>query len=76
MTTTDVAIIGGGISGLAAAWALAKRRVSFVLLEASDRLGGVVRTEREGGFLLEAGPDSMLAQKPDGIALVRELGLG
>lgn len=76
MTTTDVVIVGGGISGLSAAWALAKRRVPFLLLEASDRFGGVIRTEREGGFLLEAGPDSMLAQKPEGAALCRELGLG
>lgn len=76
MSTADVAIVGGGISGLAAAWGLAKRGVSFVLLEAADRFGGVIRTEREAGFLLEAGPDAMLAQKPAGIALARELDLG
>ena len=76
MITTDVAIVGGGISGLAVAWGLAKRRVSFVLLEAADRFGGVIRTERAAGFLLEAGPDAMLAQKPAGIALARELDLG
>ncbi len=75
MTRTDVAIVGGGISGLAAAWALHERRVPFVLLEASDRFGGVIRTENEAGFVLEAGPDSMLAQKPEGLALCRELGL-
>ncbi len=75
MISTDVAIVGGGVSGLAAAWTLAKRGVSFALLEAADRFGGVVRTEHEGGFLLEAGPDSMLAQKPEGIALAREVGL-
>lgn len=71
-----VAIIGGGIAGLSAAHALAKRGVSFVLLEASPRWGGVIRTEQAGGFLMEAGPDSMLAQKPEAIALCRELGLG
>lgn len=76
MTRTDVAIVGGGISGLSAAWALHKRGRSFVLLEASERFGGVVRTESEGGFVLEGGPDSMLAQKPEGLALCRELGLG
>jgi len=75
VTRTEVAIVGGGISGLAAAWALHKRRVAFVLLEASDRFGGVIRTEHAAGFVLEAGPDSMLAQKPEGLALCRELGL-
>ncbi len=76
MTRTEVAIVGGGISGLSAAWELHKRRTSFVLLEGTERWGGVIRTETEGGFLFEAGPDSMLAQKPDGLALCRELGLG
>ncbi len=73
--SVDVAVIGGGITGLAAAHALRKRGVSFVLLEAAPRFGGVIRTESEGGFLLEAGPDALLAQKPDGVALCRELGL-
>jgi oxygen-dependent protoporphyrinogen oxidase len=72
----DVAIVGGGISGLAAAHALTKRGVRFTLLEAQPRLGGVIRTERESGFILEAGPDALLAQKPEGVALCRELGLG
>ena len=72
----DVVIVGGGICGLSAAHALAKRGVGFLLLEAADRWGGVIRTERAGGFLLEAGPDALLAQKPEGVALCRELGLG
>lgn len=76
MTTTTVAIIGGGISGLAAAYALHKRQVPYLLLEAGPFLGGVIRTETRDGFLLEGGPDSMLAQKPEGVALCRELGLG
>ena len=75
MTKTTVAIIGGGISGLSAAHALHKRGVPYLLLEAGPSLGGVVRTEMRDGFLLEGGPDSMLAQKPEGIALCRELGL-
>jgi protoporphyrinogen/coproporphyrinogen III oxidase len=73
---TTVAIIGGGISGLSAAYALHKRQVPYLLLEAGRSLGGVIRTETRDGFLLEGGPDSMLAQKPEGIALCRELGLG
>jgi oxygen-dependent protoporphyrinogen oxidase len=76
VTKATVAVIGGGISGLSAAFALHKRGRPYLLLEASDRFGGVIRTETEGGFLLEAGPDSMLAQKPQGIELCRELGLG
>lgn len=73
---SDVAIIGGGISGLAAAHALAKRGVPFLLIEAAPRWGGVIRSESVSSFLLEGGPDSILAQKPEGIALCRELGLG
>ncbi len=76
MTKTTVAIIGGGISGLSAAHALHKRQVPYLLLEAGRSLGGVIRTETRDGFLLEGGPDSMLAQKPEGLALCRELGLG
>ena len=76
MTKTTVAIIGGGISGLSAAYALHKRQLPYLLLEAGPSLGGVIRTETRDGFLLEGGPDSMLAQKPEGIALCRELGLG
>ena len=76
MTKTTVAIIGGGISGLSAAFALHKQKVPYLVLEAGERLGGVIRTESRDGFLLEGGPDSMLAQKPEAIALCRELGLG
>lgn len=71
----EIAVVGGGISGLTAARELRRRGVSFVLLEASSRWGGVIRTESLEGFLLEAGPDSLLAQKPDALALCRELGL-
>jgi oxygen-dependent protoporphyrinogen oxidase len=76
VTRAGIAIIGGGISGLSAAWALQKRRVPYLLLEAGPSLGGVIRTETRDGFLLEGGPDSILAQKPEGVALCRELGLG
>jgi oxygen-dependent protoporphyrinogen oxidase len=75
VTITKVAIVGGGISGLSAAYALHKRQVPYLLLEAGRSLGGVIRTETRDGFLLEGGPDSMLAQKPEGLGLCRELGL-
>lgn len=76
MKQTAVVIVGGGVAGLAAGHTLAKRGVPFILAEAGPTLGGVIRTERRDGFLLEGGPDSILAQKPEGIDLCRELGLG
>jgi oxygen-dependent protoporphyrinogen oxidase len=71
-----VAIVGGGVAGLAAAHALKQRGLAFRLYEAGDRFGGVVRTVSEQGFLIEGGPDALLAQKPEALALCRELGLG
>jgi protoporphyrinogen oxidase len=76
MSAIAVAIVGGGITGLSAAHALRKAGVAFRLLEGSARFGGVIRSDRVSGFLLEGGPDSLLAQKPEGVGLVRELGLG
>jgi protoporphyrinogen/coproporphyrinogen III oxidase len=75
VTTTTVAIIGGGISGLSAAYALHKRQVPYLLLEAGPSLGGVIRAEVRDGFLLEPGPDSMFALRPEGVSLCGELGL-
>ena len=72
----QVAIVGGGIAGLSAAHALGKLGVTWRIVEASDRLGGIIRTERSDGFLLEAGPDAILVQKPEAVALAREVGLG
>jgi oxygen-dependent protoporphyrinogen oxidase len=71
-----VAVVGGGISGLSAAYALHKAGTPFVLYEASSSFGGVIRSEHVEGFLLEAGPDAILAHKAEGIELCRELGLG
>jgi oxygen-dependent protoporphyrinogen oxidase len=78
---TRIAIIGGGISGLAAAFALEERRrkgadVEYVLYESSARLGGVLRTEQIDGCIVEAGPDSFITEKPWASDLCRELGLG
>ncbi len=76
----EVAIVGGGISGLATAYGLRKRfparTVKLTLLEASSRLGGTLVSDRLGGFLFEGGPDSFVAKKPQAEALCRELGLG
>jgi oxygen-dependent protoporphyrinogen oxidase len=71
----DVAVVGGGIAGLTAARVLHGRGVSLAVLEAAPRWGGVICTEREAGFLLEGGPDTILASKPDGVELCRALGL-
>lgn len=86
MSTTEgsfrrIAIVGGGISGLTAAYTLAQARkrglpVSEFLIEADNRLGGVVRTEHLEGFVLEGGPDSFISEKPEAAGLCRELGLG
>ncbi|CAN5881855.1 protoporphyrinogen oxidase [soil metagenome] len=70
-----IAIVGGGISGLSAAYELTRRDIPFRLFEASDRLGGLIRTDHLDGFTIEAGADSMLAQKHAAVELCMELGL-
>jgi oxygen-dependent protoporphyrinogen oxidase len=70
-----IVIVGGGITGLAAAFELARRGAEFMVLESSPRLGGLIRTERTNGFTIDAGPDSLLVQKPAAIRLCEELGL-
>ena len=76
MTEARIAIVGGGIAGLAAAYELTRRHANFLLLEESERFGGVIVSEEQDGFLLEGGPDSLLTAKPEAVALCRELGLG
>ena len=68
-------IIGGGISGLTAAYYLGKRGQASVLIDPSARLGGVIQTNTVSGCVLEAGPDSFLSAKPEAMDLIRELGL-
>ncbi|HXH26226.1 MAG TPA: protoporphyrinogen oxidase, partial [Vicinamibacterales bacterium] len=71
----DVLVVGGGISGLAAAYELQRRGLSVRVLEAAPRPGGVIATERFDGWVVDGGPDSLLIQKPAGVALCRELGI-
>jgi protoporphyrinogen/coproporphyrinogen III oxidase len=77
-----VAVVGGGISGLAAAHRLVELSreqgspVEVSLLEAGPRLGGVIHTGQRDGFLLEWGPEAFLTEKPQAMALARRLGLG
>jgi len=74
-------VVGAGITGLAAAHRaveLARERaiqLDLALIEARNRLGGTIATERADGFLLEAGPDSFLSEKPWALALCRRLGV-
>lgn len=85
-TQVDVAIVGGGISGLSLAWYLQQataqpeRPITYTLLESSERWGGKiftnqVATSNGAPFVVEGGPDSFITQKPWGLQLVRELGL-
>ena len=72
-----VAVIGGGITGLAAAQALSAARpdLDVTLFERDDRLGGKILTESVDGYTIEGGPDSFLSVKPRGVGLSHELGL-
>ena len=72
----SVLVLGGGITGLAAAYQLGKAGVPTVLLEASGRLGGKVSTERVDGFVIDDGPDSFVSYRPAAVELCRELGIG
>jgi len=77
-----VVVVGGGLTGLAAAHRLAsrpqasRRPAEVLLLEAKPRLGGSIWTQRRDGFTLEGGADSFITNKPWGVDLCRELGLG
>jgi len=76
---THAVVVGGGVTGLSAALRLAQagaqRGVRVTLLEASPRLGGIVRTARPDGLVVEEGPDSFLARKPWARDLCERLGL-
>src|SRR5262245_21622732 len=76
-----IVVVGGGVSGLAAANRILEKAgevgqpVDVDLLEAGDRLGGVIHTTERDGFLLEGGPDSFISDKPWALSLCRRLGL-
>ena len=78
--TRRVAVIGGGIAGLAAAHRLVElsrerqQPIELTLLEAGTRVGGAIGTERRDGFVLEAGPDSFISEKPWAIKLCERIG--
>src|SRR5437879_13325981 len=69
----DCVIVGGGIAGLATAYELSRRGVSFVLLERAARAGGVILSAEIDGFVVDGGADALLSQRPDGIKLCEQL---
>ncbi len=71
-----IAVIGGGITGLAAAHRLINldSQVRVTLFEGSERLGGIIQTVRQDGFLIELGPDSFITNKPGAVTLCEEIG--
>ncbi len=73
MTPTEVAVVGGGIAGLVAAWEL-RGRAEVTVFE-PERLGGKLRTEEFAGHPVDTGPDAFIARVPEGLELCRELGL-
>lgn len=80
-TEKTVIVIGGGITGLSAAYYLqrkakeAGRPIRILLFERDEKFGGKIETERVDGFVIEKGPDSFLARKGAALELARELGL-
>ncbi len=78
--TRRIVVVGGGISGLTAAYRIIRemgpRAVELTLLEASEQFGGVIATDASQGVVLEGGPDSFLRRKPEAVQLAQDLGLG
>ena len=77
LSSRRVVIVGGGIAGLAAAHRLAELdpAIELTLLESTDRLGGILRTDSRGGFLVEQGADSFITTLPWGIDLCKRIGI-
>lgn len=71
-----VAVVGGGISGLTAAWRLVGAGADVVVLEGRDRCGGALRRGPVGDVVVDLGAESVLARRPEAVALMTELGLG
>jgi protoporphyrinogen/coproporphyrinogen III oxidase len=72
---SSIAIIGGGITGLTAAFQLARQHFPLTLYEADIRVGGVIQSVRENGYLAEFGPNTVLETSPKITALVADAGL-
>lgn len=72
---TRIAVVGAGISGLAAAWEVTRGGAEAIVLESERHAGGVIVTERPEGFVIEGGPDGFLAGEPELQQLAAELGI-
>ncbi|MFE3033912.1 protoporphyrinogen oxidase [Streptomyces canus] len=75
MSGSQVVVIGAGIAGLAAAHRLTRRGARVTVLEASDRVGGKLLPGEIAGARVDLGAESMLARRPEAVALAREVGL-
>lgn len=79
MTLPHVVVVGGGISGLAAAWFLTQGadgpRARVTILEADDRIGGKLRVREFQGFAVDVGAEAILATRPEAVSLIKDLGL-
>jgi protoporphyrinogen/coproporphyrinogen III oxidase len=71
--TTEVVIVGAGITGLASAYYLSKMGIDFRIIEKSTRAGGVITTEKENGFVYETGPNTGVLSQPETAELIEEL---
>src|SRR5215471_3554179 len=71
----SIAVIGGGITGLTAAFYLKRKGIPVTLYEASDRVGGVIQSLRQDGYLAEFGPNTILETSPRIGQLIRDAGL-
>jgi oxygen-dependent protoporphyrinogen oxidase len=75
MTRADLVVVGGGITGLAAAWEAHQRGADVVVLEADSRPGGKLRTSDVGGIPVDESADAFLARRPEAVKLCAELGI-
>jgi oxygen-dependent protoporphyrinogen oxidase len=71
----DVVVVGAGISGLSAAWWLSRAGLSVEVVEASNRVGGAITTARDGDWLFEIGPNTVLEGNPSVVELIRSASL-
>ncbi|MFO7939976.1 MAG: oleate hydratase, partial [Bacteroidales bacterium] len=68
-----IIIIGAGLSGLATAWYLKKKGKKVTILEASDKIGGVIQTHKKEGFIFEQGPNTGILKYPEVVEMFEDL---
>jgi len=70
---SKVVIVGAGLTGLVTGYYLKKRNIPFVILERKDRVGGVINTYRQKGFVFEEGPNSGVVGNKEVVELFEDL---